>query len=42
MGDMADYDIVQGMDMIIAHLSGHCSQDCVYCNEDEENEDETD
>ncbi len=41
MGDMADYAIEQGMDMWAAHTGGHCLQDCIYCEEDdtEENDD---
>ncbi len=34
MGDMADYDIEQGMDMWLAHRNGHCLEDCRYCDED--------
>ena len=39
MGDMADYDIEQGMDMLAAHQGGHCFQDCRYCDEEDEDED---
>ena len=35
MGDMADFDIEQGMDMWVAHEAGHCLQDCIYCDEEE-------
>ena len=34
MGDMADYDIEQGLDMWQAHLVGDCLQDCIYCEEE--------
>ena len=33
MGDMADYDIEQGLDMWLAHQVGDCFQDCIYCDE---------
>ena len=36
MGDMADYDIEQGMDMWAAHQGGRCLQDCRYCDEEDE------
>ncbi len=36
MGDMADYAIEQGMDMWTAHTGGHCLQDCIYCEEEED------
>lgn len=35
MGDMADYDIEQGIDMWLAHQEGHCLEDCRYCDEEE-------
>ena len=38
MGDMADFDIEQGMDMWVAHEAGHCLQDCRYCDEEDEDE----
>ena len=38
MGDIADYDIEQGMDMWVAHTAGHCFQDCRYCDEEDEEE----
>ena len=31
MGDMADYDIQEGMDMWFAHQCGECFEDCRYC-----------
>ena len=37
MGDIADYDIEQGMDMWLAHQSGLCFEDCIYCVEEYEN-----
>ncbi|KKL23719.1 hypothetical protein LCGC14_2422560 [marine sediment metagenome] len=33
MGDMADYDIEQGLDMWAAHCGKCCLQDCIYCEE---------
>jgi len=35
MGDMADYDIEQGMDMWLAHQHGQCFEDCRYCDEED-------
>lgn len=34
MGDMADYEIEQGMDAWIAHLYHNCLDDCIYCELD--------
>ena len=31
MGDMADWQIEQGMDSLAAHRGGHCDDDCRYC-----------
>jgi hypothetical protein len=39
MGDEADYDIEQGLDMWNDHRCGHPNfhpEDCPYCNCDEE------
>lgn len=36
MGDMADYAIEQGMDMLAAHQGGHCFEDCRCCDEEDE------
>ena len=35
MGDMADYNIEQSMDMWQAHVSGNCFEDCRYCEEED-------
>lgn len=40
MGDIADWIDEQGEDELIAHQSGYCLEDCRYCWEcvdDEEN-----
>ena len=42
MGDMADYDIQEGMDMWAAHTGHSCLQDCRYCEEEDEDLDEGD
>ena len=38
MGDMADFDIDEGLVMWTAHQAGHCLQDCRYCDEEDDDE----
>lgn len=42
LGDMADWDIEQGFDMLADHLTYHRHfhpEDCPFCREEEENND---